>query len=139
MKRTMLAAALAAVAFASAAQAASPPVNPAVIANVKANSGPTPPSGLKVTCLTDPNTTKSAQTCPVVQYLGMTTWAYSYSDNRVSLALVTYDGTGKIVRNVEQTGLRYVWNMTASPSGKTVTIFGQSNAYISLPWANFGP
>jgi hypothetical protein len=139
MKRTMLAAALAVVAFSPAAQAASPPPDAAVIANVKANSGPTPPSGLKVTCLKDPNTTQNALTCPVVQRLGTTTWAYSYIDNRVSLALVTYDGSGKILHNIEQKGLRYVWNMTSSLTDKTVTIFGQSNAYTTLPWANFGP
>ena len=111
----------------------------AVIANLNASSAPTPPSGLKVTCLVDPNSLQSAKTCPVVQYMGMTTWAYSYIDNRVSLALVTYDGSGKIVRNVEQTGVRYVWNMTSSLTNKNITIFGQSNAYVELPWANFGP
>jgi hypothetical protein len=139
MKRIMLAAALAAAAFASSAHAQTPPPDAAVIANVKANSGPTPPAGLKVTCLTDPNTTQSAQTCPVVQRLGTTTWAYSYTDNRVSLALVTYDASGKILHNVEQTGLRYVWNMTSSLTDKTVTIFGQSNASATLPWTSFGP
>lgn len=111
----------------------------AVIANPNASSAPTPPSGLKVTCLVDPNSLQSAKTCPVVQYMGMTTWAYSYIDNRVSLALVTYDGSGKIVRNVEQTGVRYVWNMTSSLTNKNITIFGQSNAYVELPWAKFGP
>ncbi len=71
--------------------------------------------------------------------MGLTTWAYSYIDNRNSLALVTYDGTGRIVRNVEQTGLRYVWNMTSGSKTHTVEIFGQSNAYVGLPWKNFGP
>ncbi len=113
--------------------------NAAVIANPYASSAPTPPSGLKVTCLVDPNSLQSAKTCPVVQYMGMTTWAYSYIDNRVSLALVTYDGSGKIVRNVEQKGVRYVWNMTSSLTNKNITVFGQSNAYVELPWANFGP
>lgn len=129
-------AALAALVGTSAAEAQS---NNAVIANVLANSSPTPPSGLKVTCLRDPNTTQSATTCPVVKYKGLTTWAYSYIDNRVSLALVTYDGSGKIVRNVEQTGLRYVWNMTSGAKTQTVDIFGQSNAHAELPWSAFGP
>ena len=129
---------LAASAFAPAARAVNPQ-DAAVIANVAANSSPTPPSGLKVTCLVDPNSLQSAKTCPVVQYKGMTTWAYSYIDNRVSLALVTYDGSGKIVRNVEQKGVRYVWNMTSGLKTQTVDIFGQSNAYVQLPWANFGP
>ena len=111
----------------------------ALISNPYASSAPTPPPGLKVTCLVDPNSLQSAKTCPVVQYMGMTTWAYSYIDNRVSLALVTYDGSGKIVRNVEQTGVRYVWNMTSSLTNKNITIFGQSNAYVELPWAKFGP
>ncbi|HEX4860058.1 MAG TPA: hypothetical protein VFV07_02395 [Rhizomicrobium sp.] len=111
----------------------------AEILNPNASSAPTPPSGLKVTCLVNPNSLQSAKTCPVVHYMGMTTWAYSYIDNRVSLALVTYDGSGKIVRNVEQPGTRYVWNMTSSLTNKNITIFGQSNAYVELPWAKFGP
>ena len=74
---------------------------------------------------------------PIVKYKGMTTWAYSYIDNRVSLALVTYDGSGKIVRNVEQPGLRYVWNMTSGLKNQAIDIFGQSNAHVQLPWANF--
>ncbi len=131
--------ALAAIAFASTVEAGTPPPGAAVIANVNAASAPPPPAGLKVICLVDPNSLQSAKTCPVVQRLGTTTWAYSYIDNRVSLALVTYDASGKILRNVEQKGLRYVWNMTSSLSDQTVTIFGQSNAYTTLPWTSFGP
>jgi hypothetical protein len=138
MKHRILAAAfaLAAIVAAPAAHAQSAD---AVIANVPATSSPTPPAGLKVTCLIGPDSLQSAKTCPVVKYQGLTTWAYSYIDNRVSLALVTYDGTGKIVRNTEQTGLRYVWNMTSGAKIQVVDIFGQSNAHVQLPWSAFGP
>jgi hypothetical protein len=138
MKHRILAAclALAVVAIAPAAQAQSAD---AVIANVPSNAPPPVPAGLKVTCIVDPNSLQSAKSCPVVKYKGLTTWAFSYIDNRVSLALVTYDGSGKVVRNVEQTGLRYVWNITSGAQSQTIDIFGQSNAHVQLPWANFGP
>jgi len=105
---------------------------------VPSNSNPPVPAGLKVTCLKGPDTLQSSATCPVVQYNGFTTWAYSYIDNRLSLALVTYDSTNKVVSNVEQKGVRYVWNEISSNPNQNVAIFGQSNAYVTVPWSQLG-
>lgn len=106
---------------------------------VPANKPPPVPAGLKVTCLTGPNVLTSSKTCPVVVYQGITTWAYSFIDNRVSMALVSYDARGNVVRNVTRDGTRYVWNMTSGIKSKLVTIFGQSNQFIEVPWDQLGP
>jgi hypothetical protein len=110
----------------------------AAVVFVPANSNPPVPAGLKVTCLTGPDSLQSSKTCPVVQYNGYTTWAYSYIDNRVSLALVTYDSKNNVVRNVEQKGVRYIWNEISSNPNQNVLFFGQSNGYATVPWSQLG-
>jgi hypothetical protein len=122
---------------ATSALSAAAPV--AQVVYVPSNSSPTPPAGLKVTCMDSPTTLTAAPTCPVIQYMGATTWAYSYIDNRVSFALVTYDSTGKIVRNVEMPGARYVWNMVSSYKTHIITISGQSNQTVEANWSDVGP
>jgi hypothetical protein len=111
----------------------------AVIATVPANTPPPVPQGLKVACMTNGNSLTPSPTCPVVKYMGYTTWAYSYIDNRVSLAFVTYGPNNAVVRNVEMKGTRYVWKMVSDPVKMTVTASGQSNTAVTAPWAQFGP
>lgn len=113
--------------------------NAAIIDYVPTNKHPPVPSGLKVTCLTGPNVLTSSKTCPVVKYLGITTWAYSFIDNRMSLALVSYDAHNKVVRNVTKDGLRYVWVMTSSLPNMTVNVVGQGNQTVTVPWDELGP
>ena len=125
------------VAFAAAHAATQEPA--AIVTFVPANSHPAIPDGLKVTCLSNPNTTQSSDSCPIVKYKGITTWAYSYLDNRVSLALVGYDSNNKIVFNVEKPGVRYVFDELSSLHTKTVMFVGQAQKWITLPWSELGP
>jgi hypothetical protein len=110
----------------------------AEIVYVPATSNPPVPAGLKVTCLTGPNVLTSSKTCPVVKYQGITTWAYAFIDNRVSMALVSYDAKNTVVRNVTHDGARYVWNAISSLPNQTVMFEGQSNQRISVPWSALG-
>jgi hypothetical protein len=136
--RGLLAACAIGLAFVAPA-AAQGPKQWAQIKFVPGSSHPPIPAGLKVTCLKGPNVLTSSNTCPVVVYQGITTWAYSFLDNRVSMALVSYDAGGNVVRNVTKDGTRYVWNMTSGIKSKLVTIFGQSNQFIEVPWDQLGP
>jgi hypothetical protein len=102
------------------------------------NSSPSVPEGLKVTCMQGPNVLTTSQTCPVVQYQGITTWVYSFIDNRVSVALVSYDAQNKVVRNVTKDGARYVWTVDTITGDKTIKIWGQSNQSVSATWAELG-
>jgi len=73
-----------------------------------------------------------------VKYQGITTWAYSFIDNRVSMALVSYDAQNKVVGNVTKNGARYVWNITSSTYNKTVTFEGQAKQRVDAIWAELG-
>jgi hypothetical protein len=112
--------------------------NEAQIAYVRANSNPPLPPGLKVVCSTNPNSVTPSRTCPVVKYQGITTWAYSFQDNRDALALVSYDGKNNVVRNATKWGARYVWVMTSGVNTQLVTMSGQSNQTITVPWSELG-
>lgn len=110
----------------------------ATIAYVPANSNPPVPQGLKVVCMQGPNALTPSKTCPVVKHLGITTWAYSFIDNRVSFALVSYDARNKVVGNITKDGARYVWNMNSNVKAKTITIEGQANQTVSVTWEELG-
>ncbi len=112
---------------------------PPTVVAVPANSNPPVPAGLKVTCMVNGSSLNSSPTCPVVKYMGITTWAYSFIDNRVSMAFVSYGPGNKVVRNVTMNGARYVWQMTSDTAAKTVTATGQSNQSVTAPWSQFGP
>lgn len=103
------------------------------------NSNPPLPAGLKVTCLQTPDSGAASKTCPVVTYKGITTWAYSYQDNRVSMALVSYDSSNKVIANVEKRGARYVFEALPSLRTQTVIYFGQAKQYFMVPWSELGP
>ena len=136
----ILFAAISAVFALCAAPAASAPASQrADIEYVPANSNPPIPAGLKLTCLKGPNVLTASARCPVVKYLGYTTWAYSFIDNRVSMALVTYDAQNNVVGNITKDGARYVWDATSSLPNKTVTLSGQSNQSISVTWSELTP
>jgi hypothetical protein len=112
----------------------------ATVEFVPANSNPPVPAGLKVVCLRSSDSGAApSTTCPVVKYLGITTWAYSYTDNRVSLALVSYDASNKVIANVEKPGARYVFDALSSLHTKTVMFVGQAKQYVTTTWADLGP
>ena len=117
-----------------AAQAQVPTIN-----TVPNSSHPAVPAGMKMTCTPNPNTGAMSPTCPVIQYGSWTTWAYSYDDNRVSFGIVTYDSTGQVVASKEMPGARYVYQITSDAAAKTVSIWGQSNAKVTVPWSQIGP
>lgn len=112
--------------------------SPLVVA-VAANSNPPVPAGLKVTCMPSGTTLSPSPTCPVVKYKGITTWAYSFIDNRVSMAFVSYDAQNNVVRNVTMDGARYVWQITTDSGAGTVTATGQANQSVTAPFSQFGP
>ncbi len=108
------------------------------VAFVPIDSHPAIPAGLKVACFPIPTVLAMSKTCPVIRYKGNTTWAYSFIDNRVSMALVTYDAHNNVVGNLTKNGARYVWDVH---SGKVpmVEFFGQSNQMVVASWDELKP
>ena len=137
-RRTLLgAAALSLLAFAPA-QAQNAPAA-AMIEFVPSSSHPPAPAGLQLVCMsTSNNGAANSTTCPVVKYQGISTWAYSYNDNRNSLALVSYNAENKVVRNVEKGGTRYLFDAIASLPNQTVTFVGQAQKTVTVPWSDLG-
>ncbi len=105
---------------------------------VPSNSYPAVPAELKPTSTPGPDTGDSSPNYPVVQYGGLTYWPFSYIDNRISFGIVGYDSTGKVVRQFEKPGARYVWQITVETSAKTVTFWGQANQKVVVGWAELG-
>lgn len=135
MKRLVFAAATAALMTAFAAEAADTP-NVAYVP--RQPPPPNVPADMNVTCANKPEFTALADKCPVIRYQGMTTWIFSYKDNRWSMALVTYDPNYRIVRNVEHKGARYIVNATVSAKTQQITLVGQDYKTVTLPWSDFG-
>jgi hypothetical protein len=103
------------------------------------SSHPPMPAGLQLACISQSGSgAPTSNTCPVVKYQGITTWAYSYSDNRVSFALVSYDAGNSIVRNVEKRGARYIFDALSSLPNQTVMFVGQAQQSVTVPWSELG-
>ncbi len=144
-RRTSIAAAMAALGMtvvaliATAWPAAAQTVYPTVSYVLKTDAPPTPP-GLQLVCVSVPNNgAPSSDTCPVVTYKDVTTWAFSYTDNRVSMALVSYDRNNNVIANVEKPGARYVFAAESSIYTETVLFFGQAGNHVTATWAELGP
>ena len=130
---------LALLGLAAMPAAAEDPRNVALIAFVAAADHPPMPAGLQLVCMpVSGQGAPNSDTCPVVKYQGITTWAYSFADNRVALALVSYDADNKVVRNVEKGGARYLFDATSSERGQTVTFVGQAEQWVTVPWSELG-
>lgn len=106
------------------------------IATVPADSHPPIPAGLKVICTPGPVTGASSPTCPVIQYGGVTTWAYSFLDNRVSYGIVSYDANGQVLRNATLNGDRYVYKMGIDPKARMFGFWGQGDVTLQIPWSD---
>ena len=111
-------------------------IYPGTVPTVSSTSAQPPniPAGMKKTCTPNPNTGAEAPTCPVLNYLGLTFWAFSYNDNRVSMGIVAYDSSGKVLKQWEKPGARYVYTITVDATARTVTFRGQSDAAVSMSW-----
>ena len=67
---------------------------------------------------------------------------------RTAAALISYDATGTIVRNISHDGTRHVWGMVSNPLDRTVTILGQAAPVtyakgdmgysVTVPWSELG-
>lgn len=128
--------AVAALSATSAAHAQAVPSTPQVKFDPVAEA-PSIPAGLQTACINEPTDgAPASKTCPVIYYGAYKTWIFSYADNRNAFALVTFDGTGRIVRNVEADGARYVFDVFSDDHGQKLTLVGQSKNSVVINWAD---
>jgi hypothetical protein len=106
-----------------------------IITALAAGAHPEIPPGLKVSCPVGPDTVQPSTTCPVLQWNGLTYWAFSHLDNRFSLTIAAYDSAGDLMMVWERAGARYMWQITLNTEANTVTFHGQDSQTITMTWA----
>jgi hypothetical protein len=119
----------------AAAQAQAVPKTPQVRFD-PAGEAPSVP-GLQTACINAPvDGAPASKTCPVIYYGPTKTWILSYNDNRTSFAVVTLDGAGKILRNAEAPGARYIFDVFSDDRGQKLTLVGQSKNAVVINWSD---
>src|SRR6185503_10407445 len=106
------------------------------VQTVLTSTHPAVPSGWKEACVVSANSGAPSRNCPVLQYNGYTYWAWSDRNNAVAMAIVAYDASGTAVKQWNRNGSRYIWNITIDDVHQTVSFVGQSNAAITLSFAD---
>jgi hypothetical protein len=101
-----------------------------VIATVKPENAPAQPQNFHSPFTFTPNG------APVIQWNGYTYWAYSYADNRMAMAILAYDATGKVVKQWEKPGARYLTSIAVDTEQKTIILVGQANQKTVFPWSD---
>jgi hypothetical protein len=101
-----------------------------------AASHPPIPAGLQLVCTPTPDTGAASNTCPVIHYGAYTTWIYSFADNRVAFAIVTYDGNGNVLQNLTRPGARYVFDALSDDKGQKITLVGQARNFAVINWSD---
>lgn len=82
-------------------------------------------AGLKLTCGTN---------CPVIQWGGLTYWAYDDTNNNYFVYLYAYDANNSLVKSWQISGNRYVSSITVDNAAQTVALNGQSST-TTRTWA----
>jgi hypothetical protein len=111
------------------------------VVQIPVSKAPTPPSGMKLACMTGPYSPTPdgvATSCPVLIDNGVSFWPFAYIDNRVSVGWVGYNPAKEPVSSLELPGTRYAWKITVNPKDKTASLWGQSTpsrlSSISIAW-----
>ena len=110
-----------------------------LVETVNVSTHPDVPAGLKEAFFTGPDSLASSTTTNIVKFNGLTYWAYSYIDNRNSMAIVAYDSSNNIIKQWEKTGARYLWKITVDPKSQTVIFHGQASKTIVMKWSELVP
>jgi hypothetical protein len=90
------------------------------------------PNGLKVASFVDSGSTRQAPATPALAVGGFTIWPMSYGDNRMSMAMVSYNPKGDVVQVMELKGARYVYKAAVDQRSDSVTFTGQSDQKVTL-------
>ncbi|WDH83257.1 hypothetical protein [Paenibacillus urinalis] len=109
-----------------------------LIAKAPESTLPAIPSDLKPTCLASPDTLQPNAIYPIIKSDGYTYWPLSYIDNRVGMAVVAFDPSGRLVKRFDKNGARYIVDITADPNSNSMIFKGQANQSFSMPWSELG-
>jgi len=107
-----------------------------VVQQVRREAHPGIPAGLKLVCLMRPGPPKPV-TWPVLEWRGVSYWAYSFIDNRDAMAIVAYDARGDVLRRSDRRGARYLESILVKQGDREVLFLGQGNRYIRSAGTNW--
>lgn len=86
-------------------------------------------------CIVGPESPSTlSTTCPVLRWAGHDYWPLSFTDNRSSMAIHSYDATGKLHNVRELVGARYAYRIDVDEAAETVTFRGQTDRTVVLTW-----
>lgn len=105
-----------------------------VLDRVTASCHPELPNELIEGFSTDAESLEFTDNCEVIHWNGYTYWAFSYLDNRESLAIVAFDADGQLVGKIEKQGAHYLWQISVDSIDNTITFYGQHNHSITVGW-----
>lgn len=97
---------------------------------------PEVPEGLKQTATANPFSIESTGgVYPVFEIGPYTYWALSYIDNRTALAIVVFDSNGQVVKTIERSGARYIYQIERDLANQEIVFIGQSLRTVRVSWA----
>lgn len=108
--------------------------NVPVIRVVPTASHPPVPAELKIDPATGPTSPDLASDTQVLTLGNYTYWAADYVDDRLSMYLLAFDASDRLVKQLEKPGARRVWKMTLD-QGQAITCHGASDRTITATLA----
>ena len=108
--------------------------NVPILGRVSASSHPELPQELIEGFSDGAESLDFSDNCQVIRWNGYTYWAFSYMDNRESLAIVAFDANGRLVGKMEKKGAHFLWQISLDHNHKTVTFHGQHNHNVTMGW-----
>jgi hypothetical protein len=95
---------------------------------------PAVPAGVYSTWQLESNTTARETGIPVISWQNYTYRVYEHPDNRLSFTVIAFNKDGKIVKDWEIYGIRYVTDMTVDLFNKRINFTGQGPKTITYTW-----
>ncbi len=109
-------------------------MRPPITEMIPVEAHPSIPEGSKLAPFMGPKAKHPSPDCPVVQMDTFTYWPYNYKDDRDAMNIVAYDVEGKIIRQWEKGGAKFVYKITVDEVSETITFSGQSDHTIVMKW-----
>jgi hypothetical protein len=107
---------------------------PPVVSFIPLAQAPAVPAGLYSTWQLESNTTARQTGIPVLSWGDYTYRVYEHPDNRLTFAIIAFNQDGKIVKDWEIHGLRYITDIAVDLLNKRINFTGQGPKIITYTW-----
>ncbi len=112
-----------------------PSTNPEIVKDVAFNGQFAVPEDLKTSCTSGDTEPESfSPLCETMVWDDLTYWALSFTDNRLSMAILAVDADGEILKRWDRNGARYLWKIVLDEDEETATFVGQGELSFTMDW-----